>query len=280
MRELVRYLCSSCGGALIVDRHQGVYDCPFCGNAFDGAAMHRDEILADAENNLKQREFHSAKEKFDSILANDPNDFDALRGLVLCAGKLPSVNTLRKPDKVNDGDTEGFKKALDDIRKRAREEDLPYFEKMSEMLDIARAHKQLIAERSKQDKQYGIATEEHKEKHKNYGCFTIFLFLSLVVGVFILFLSDPNIFLRNSIIIFPAAITIFALIAIIPDKIENKKFDKIEHGYRKRKIETDNKLSEVEEKYSNAYAELNKLDMSDKGVQAPVESAVDNLTEE
>lgn len=280
MRELVRYLCSSCGGALIVDRNQGVYDCPFCGNAFDAAALHRDEVLADAENNMKQREFHSAKEKFDSLLANDTKDFDAQRGLVLCAGKLPSVNTLRKPDKVNDGDTQSFQKALADVLKSAREEDIPYFEKMSEILGIAKEHKQLVDAKRKLDKEYELAKAVHKEKNSATGSFSIFLFIASVVVFYIWFLSDPNSFVNCAIFVIPGGLALFTAVLLIPQKIEDKRFDKEEHGFRVKKHELTDKISEVEERYSRAFDELNKLDVSDKRSHSPVESPIENLAEE
>ncbi len=220
MRELVRYICSSCGGALIVDRNQGIYDCPFCGNAFDGVVIHRDEILADAENNLKQREFHSAQEKFDSILSDRPKDFDALRGLVLCAGKLPSVNTLRKPDKASDCDVENFRKVLDDVLKRAPEEDIPYFEKLSEMLGIAKDYQKLVVEGHKLDKEYESAKYMLKKKLSSVSSFLAIMFLASIAALFIWFVSDINSLINCAFFVIPGWLALFTAAVILPKKIE------------------------------------------------------------
>ena len=98
MRDLVSYTCSSCGGALTVDKSQEVYECPFCGNAYDFVQMHHDELLKDAETNMRQMEFTSAKEKYSAILESDPQDYYALRGLVLCSGPGISTESFKKPE--------------------------------------------------------------------------------------------------------------------------------------------------------------------------------------
>lgn len=280
MRELVRYVCSSCGGALIVDRNQGVYDCPFCGNAFDGAVIHRDEVLSDAENNLKQREFHSAKEKFDSMLDGDPHDFDALRGWVLCAGKLPSVNTLRKPDKVSECDLANFKKALDDVLKKAPEEYLPYFEKLSEMHGIASDYKKLADKKRDLDKAFELAKIKHNQRESSAAGISIFVFLASLTALFIWFLSNPDSFVNCAVIAVPGELALFAALVFLPLKFLAKRFDKEERGFRGQKQELADKISEVEERYGRACAELDKLDVSDTTAQAPADSPAENLAEE
>ena len=136
MRDLVSYTCSSCGGALTVDKSQEVYECPFCGNAYDFVQMHHDELLKDAETNMRQMEFTSAKEKYNSILENDPQDFFALRGLVLCSGPLISTESFKKPEKLTDCSFDQMKDCLNKVKEQAKEADQPYFEKLYELVDL------------------------------------------------------------------------------------------------------------------------------------------------
>lgn len=62
--------------------------------------MHSDEYLSRAQVNMQQMEFHAAKEKYETVLSKDPQNFDALLGLVLCSGKVQSENELRMPEKM------------------------------------------------------------------------------------------------------------------------------------------------------------------------------------
>jgi len=280
MRELVRYLCSSCGGALIVDRNQDVFDCPFCGNAYKSDDMHRDERLADAEKNLKQREFHSAKDKYDSILAGDPEDFEALRGLVLCAGKIPGLASLHKPEKLNEENSNGFAKALDDVKKRAGEEDIPYFNKMSELLEIAKERQKFVADLGKLEKESEEEKQEHKNSNDKFGCLYIIMFIASIIALYIWFLSNPDSFVRNAIFIFPAEIAFFAAVVFIPDKLENKRHDKTEHAIELRKRDVKEKIAGVDERYSRAYDEMNQLASSDKKIPAPVYTPLEDSAEE
>ena len=97
MRELVRYTCSKCGAALNVMKTQQVFDCPFCGNSYDFAGLHRTELLLDAQNSLRCMEFTAANEKYDTLLASYPHDFDALMGLALCKLQVISFDSLKDP---------------------------------------------------------------------------------------------------------------------------------------------------------------------------------------
>ena len=71
MRDLINYTCKECGGALVVDRNQKIYECPFCGTAFDFVTIHRKELLNDAGKDLKNMEFFAAKQKYKSLLESD-----------------------------------------------------------------------------------------------------------------------------------------------------------------------------------------------------------------
>lgn len=170
MRDLVSYTCSSCGGALTVDKSQEVYECPFCGNAYDFVQMHRNELLADAETNMRQMEFTSAKEKYSAILESDPQDFYALRGLVLCSGPVISTESLKKPEKLTDCSFDQMKDCLNKVKEQAKEADQPYFEKLYELVDLAQKHKAASEEKARlsgeSNRRFGEIVEVELEREE------------------------------------------------------------------------------------------------------------------
>ena len=78
------------------DSDQEFFDCPFCGTKFDAIDFHQDEIVSQAEESLKEEAYSSAKEKYYSLLEKDPSDFEALKGLILCELKTPSLDSLKR----------------------------------------------------------------------------------------------------------------------------------------------------------------------------------------
>ena len=144
MRELISYSCSTCGGALTVDRNHKVYDCPFCGNAYDYVQMHHDELINDVKINMSQMEFSAAKEKFYTILESRPQDFEALRGIVLCDANLKSVESLRKLGSIKRGFTDKMQSSIKDVIKRAGEAEKPYFDKILQLAALSKDYDEIL----------------------------------------------------------------------------------------------------------------------------------------
>lgn len=140
MAHLTTYSCRNCGGVLIKDQMQEVLECPFCGNAYDLIRMHSDEYLSRAQVNMQQMEFHAAKEKYETVLSKDPQNFDALLGLVLCSGKVQSENELRTPEKMKDRAFDEMMAAADDAKKRAAPEHAEYFSVLHQLTELAKKH--------------------------------------------------------------------------------------------------------------------------------------------
>ncbi len=140
MAHLTTYSCRNCGGVLIKDQMQEVLECPFCGNAYDLIRMHSDEYLSRAQVNMQQMEFHAAKEKYETVLSKDPQNFDALLGLVLCSGKVQSENELRTPEKMKDRAFDEMMAAADDAKKRAAPEHAEYFSVLHQLTKLAKKH--------------------------------------------------------------------------------------------------------------------------------------------
>ena len=145
MTKLTSYTCAKCGGVLNVDSDQALFDCPFCGTAFDMVDFHRKEILSQAETCLKRNEFISAGQKYDELYSKDPHDFDALLGLILCAGKIPDKADLVNPQKLIRHDIEGARKAVD--KYAGFWSRYPYFEKLNEVLELSVKYQSLVKEK-------------------------------------------------------------------------------------------------------------------------------------
>ena len=97
MAELLKHLCTSCGGPLIIDTDAQLYVCPYCGVTYDYEYFREEDVLSKGMKALKAGEFVSAKEAFDFILTKDPHDFLALRGRFLAKGKFMSIRELNNP---------------------------------------------------------------------------------------------------------------------------------------------------------------------------------------
>ena len=290
MRDLVSYTCSSCGGALTVDKSQEVYECPFCGNAYDFVQMHHDELLKDAETNMRQMEFTSAKEKYSAILENDPQDFFALRGLVLCSGPLISIESLKKPEKLTDCSFDQMKDCLNKVKEQAKEADQPYFEKLYELVDLAQKHKAASEEKARlsgeSNRRFGEivevelereeANEEAWEKAKSAGRVIAAVtskhsygdddsrgVYGLVIGGFTIII----------VLIYFLSLWAFAVIAgvaaiVVAVLIFNKRSDEKRQAEISAKMKVGNgksgadatELAETGNKYSQAYRALVKME--------------------
>ena len=100
MAKLVSYNCSNCGAVLNVEQGHKIFDCPFCGADFDYYYFYRKDLLKQADNCLRRMDFKEAKTRFVEILEHDPQEFLALRGLVLCEGGIISLKNLTSPEKL------------------------------------------------------------------------------------------------------------------------------------------------------------------------------------
>jgi len=136
MSQLKKYTCSKCGGALIVDKEQEVFNCPFCDTKFDFVDFHGQDVLGDAEKALHRMEFVAAKEKYEMILKRDPHNFAALRGLVFCAGRINSPQYIQRIEKLRKCNIPKMRETIPFAIERALEEDKEYFIRLSSMLDL------------------------------------------------------------------------------------------------------------------------------------------------
>lgn len=140
MAELLKHLCSSCGGPLIIDVDAQLYKCPYCGVTYDYEYFREEDVLSKGMSALRRGEFKSATEAFDFILAKDPHDYLALRGSLLAKARVTGVKELNKADvllaipygKVNAGEE----------IEAAAEEDKEYFAKLKNIFDLGAEYAQ------------------------------------------------------------------------------------------------------------------------------------------
>ena len=149
MAKLACYTCSNCGAVLNVEQGHKLFDCPFCGADFDYYYFYRKDLLEQADACLRRMDFTEAKERFEDILSHEPQEFLALRGLVLCAGNIISVKNLTSPEKLEGCKFDNVRSVVKEVTDIAREEDKAYFLKLAEMFDLAEEYLNARNERNR-----------------------------------------------------------------------------------------------------------------------------------
>ena len=133
MSEIRKHQCPSCGGNLTDDNQ--MYRCSSCGSAFDYDYFREDRLLGMGETYLSRGEINAAVDAYRLKLKNAPQDFLALRGLMLSAARLKDMDDLISAVEVKHFayNSKMVREVLDD----ASEEDKGYFE------DLARIYYRL-----------------------------------------------------------------------------------------------------------------------------------------
>ncbi len=294
MRQLVSYTCSACGGALYVDRKQEVFECPFCGNAFDFARLHREDILNEAAVNMRNMEYTAAREKFNSVLESDPQNFKALLGLALCDGNLLSEDSINRLDKMSGCSFEPMKKTLIEVKDRASEDDALYFAKLIEMIEIAQKHLELKQRREditkdsrsefKRSADIDIEHEQVRQELEGAaaaaGDFIVATFVSdklhtgeetdsiigagSILGLGIILSGYLLINYGFIAALIPIGVVLLFLImyyvSLAFDKRAQKHISEEMKEIHSKEAVVSRQIAEVEKQYAEAYAELKKLE--------------------
>ena len=143
MAVLKSNLCPTCGGLLDIDIEKQMYVCAFCGVSFDYEYFREDNVKEVAYKALLRNEYGSAKDAYDFVLAKDPHDFDALRGLFLCKVKWTDMKQMFNDSEVQ---VTANDPALTDAIEKCLPEHKPYFEKIREALNELRHYRDLKTE--------------------------------------------------------------------------------------------------------------------------------------
>lgn len=158
-------LCPTCGGLLNVDLDKQMYVCPFCGVSFDYEYFREDNVKDVASKAIDRNEFGSAKDAYDFMLKKDPHDFEALRGLFLCANKWKTMHPMLKDSDVQVSPEEPtLLNAIDNC--------LPvhkaYFEKIREALNELCHYRELCKETEDLDQEKDTAVKVLNQLKQEY----------------------------------------------------------------------------------------------------------------
>ncbi|SMC34163.1 hypothetical protein SAMN06296952_0409 [Oscillospiraceae bacterium] len=97
-----------------------------------------DNVIEVAHNALLKGEFLSAREAYEFVLEKYPDDFDALKGLILCDSEWKSIHPILHMSKVTIKEyTPSLTHALDNCRPEHK----VYFTKIAELLRIKKEYK-------------------------------------------------------------------------------------------------------------------------------------------
>ena len=136
MAVLKSYTCSKCAGVLIFDSDQEFFDCPFCGNKFNVVDFHGDEILSQAKECLAKKSFDVASDKFNSMLENEPENFEALLGTILCELRIRSIKELSDRKVFEGRDLSKVKKLIINAKKQTPSGESKFFGKIMEIINL------------------------------------------------------------------------------------------------------------------------------------------------
>ena len=160
MALLKSYTCSKCAGVLIFDSDQSYFDCPFCGTKFNVADFHGAELLSQAASCLAQNDFNAARDKYNTVLEHEPDNFEALRGLILSEAGLPSPEWLCNPTNFKKNNISSINKFIENAKARTKGAEASYFNKLSELVGMVSEIKSLEKER------YVVKADASKGKFK------------------------------------------------------------------------------------------------------------------
>ena len=159
-------LCPTCGGPLDIDLDKQMYVCPFCGVTFDYEYFREDNVKNVASKAVNRNEYGSAKDAYDFILAKDPHDFEALRGLFLCETKWTDMNQMRTGSEVH---VSADEPTLMNAIEKCRPEHKAYFVKVREALSELRHYRDLKTEaKSIREKKVAVEDTLHDIQHEIY----------------------------------------------------------------------------------------------------------------
>ena len=113
--ELMNVTCSKCGGAMVLDKSRKLYVCKYCGIAY-GYSLFFGDVRQKAYEFLKEGDFAEADKRFLQVLANYPDDLDAIRGRVLCAGGWRAFGEMKVTDKLTEEQMKALRERIDEAK--------------------------------------------------------------------------------------------------------------------------------------------------------------------
>ena len=266
MAVLKSYTCSKCAGVLLFDSDQEFFDCPFCGTKFNAVDFHGDEILDQAKDCLKKRSFDAAKDKYLIVLDNDPQNFDALLGIVFCELKISSAEELNDRSVLLNRDLIPAKKALINAKRQLPKNEADYFDKIMDLIGlhekITKYEKRKIELLSSNAAQISINNkllEGHREDRYRDRSETVHRWwpLILIVMPFLAFVELlPSTWM---IVLFFSCLIGGVVLAIVLLTIRDKKKDEAFNPAHVLEQTFERKIKGYESDYSLEYEKLDGL---------------------
>ena len=127
-------ICKKCGAGLVLNKEKKLYICDHCGVSYDYSVF-VGKPKTKADSYLKNGEFELADKMFAKILADDPADFDANRGRILCAGRWIGFIQVKLNENLIRVNWKALNKALDAAIKNSDASDLMYFTELKKLID-------------------------------------------------------------------------------------------------------------------------------------------------
>lgn len=161
MTMTIKHLCDSCGAALQIDQEKQMFICPFCGINYDYEYFRDDDVHERMRIAIEKKEFNSAREAAEFILAKDPHDFKALQGLFMASSSIPSLRKVVTEEFIETVTCE--KDTLDRIVEMAAEEDKEYFGLCRDLILKCDEYNRAKAAGKKADAELEKATKKRSE---------------------------------------------------------------------------------------------------------------------
>ena len=133
MTLIKSHSCTKCGGVLIVHNDKQQYECPYCNVFYDYEYFRSRAILEQAAASQKMLQYDSAKEKYEFILKKDPQNFTALRGILLCESGINRPGALSNPEKT----VRVIPSSLKDAEEMADDAGKEYFYRLGLLRELA-----------------------------------------------------------------------------------------------------------------------------------------------
>ena len=319
MMKLKSYTCPSCGSVLQVENNQRILDCPFCGSEFQAVSFHRKEVVSSAGENLKNKEFTAAREKYLEILTDNPYDVDALLGLICCSGKIPEQSAFSRIRDLSQYNAGAALKVLRAQEGCQSEEAKPYFDKLAGLLEKAERWQELDSKvnairsdnRNKYEEITGIKERETTLRGRILNTFlyigSLFgaeerratkeesLLYQGAGGLFMIFMgiliymiidAEPEDLMKTILTFFGWVLGILALVALVSfiiTKIYQHKEYKVREltqGNHTEFMGISSEMSELSAEYEKEYQEMKKLRPTEIPVAKRKRSKEDVFSEE
>ena len=128
-------LCKKCGAGLVLDKEKKLYICNHCGVSYDYSVF-VGSPKTKAYTYHKNGEFELADKLFMQILSEDPADFYANRGRILCAGRWIGFIQIKLNESLMNVNWESLNRVLDAAIKNSYGPDLEYFNELKKLIGI------------------------------------------------------------------------------------------------------------------------------------------------